>query len=142
MSLAVECAAGREEGPGVGDRVGHAEPVLAPGEVHGLVEVARARRVDRHELELDPLALHVRQPLGLGECLGGELAGQVELATDRREPLLEGAWPLYVPTGCQAVLSSIKGSSRVNESVCGAGRDTRLTVSAASVSTVVATSSS
>jgi hypothetical protein len=47
-----------------------------------------------------------------------------------------------LPTGCQAVLSSISGSIRVSESVCGAGRDTRLTVSAASSSIVAATASS
>jgi len=51
--------------------------------VHRLVEVARAERVDRDELELGPLALDRRQPLGLGERVGRELTGQFELAAQR-----------------------------------------------------------
>ena len=78
----------------VGDRVVHAEPVAAAFEVHGLVEVEGARRVDGDEREVRPVGRRPRSgdddALGLGEDLVGERVGavggrQVELAAERFE---------------------------------------------------------
>jgi hypothetical protein len=92
--LAVDGGARRDEGGDVGDRVAHAPAAaVAPLELKGLVEVARAGRVERHEPHVAQVRARApvvaRAALGrgarLGEHLVGEPLGDVELPADLRE---------------------------------------------------------
>ena len=90
VGLGVERAAGRDERRDVGDRVADAVPVAAPLDVQRLVEVARPRRVDGHEGDVDAIARPRRADgAHLRLDLGRERGGDVGLAADRLEPLLE-----------------------------------------------------
>ena len=90
VGLRVERAAGRDERRDVGDRVADAVPVSAPLDVQRLVEVARPRRVDGHEGDVDAIT-RLRRADGarLRLDLGRERGGDVGLAADRLEPLSE-----------------------------------------------------
>ena len=57
LRLEVDRVAGRDERGDVGDRVVHDVPVAVAREVHRLVEVARAGRVDRHERDVGAVQL-------------------------------------------------------------------------------------
>ena len=76
MGVVIERAAGLDEHAGVGDRVAHAVPLLERLDVQRLIEVERARRIDRHERHVDPLALE--------RATGGGLRLGLHL---RRKPL-------------------------------------------------------
>ena len=66
-----------DQGRDVGDRVAHAEAVAPPLHQDGLVEVARARRVDGDQVEVARVAAPVRRrpARGGGERLGLGLGG-------------------------------------------------------------------
>ena len=102
MRLGVDGAAGPDEGRDVGDRVPEPEPAGGTGlEVQRLVEVHRARRVDRHERHVGEIRIgqtwiggrrgglleHVRQER-LGDLqLGAELGEhRAQLVARDREP--------------------------------------------------------
>jgi hypothetical protein len=92
LRLDVEHPARPDERADVGDRVADPVPVAAALDVHRLVEVARPRRVDRHERQVDALpgrllALPRSGRLGLAQRLVGERARHARLAPDRLEPL-------------------------------------------------------
>lgn len=79
--LGVDRAAGADEGGDVGDRVVHPVAAAGPaGQVHGLVEVAGAGRVDGEEREVGRVVL--RQPRRLGGPLGLREHGLRPLGTD------------------------------------------------------------
>ena len=90
MRLGVDGAPGPDERADVGDRIAHPVATVAPLQVHGLVEVGGAGRVDGQERQVGEVvrrevgALHGL--LGLGEHRGRELGGKSELLTDPGEP--------------------------------------------------------
>ena len=67
--LDVEHPAGLDEGGQVGDRVPHPVAAAGPLEVHGLVEVHRAGRVEGEERQVAQVA--VRQPRRADRAVGG-----------------------------------------------------------------------
>jgi hypothetical protein len=98
VDLAVERPAAGHERAEVGDRVGDAVAVAPARDVEGLVEVARARRVDRDERQVDALAGRglggLGRPggggtLGLGLGRGGEGDRHGGLRADLREPVAQ-----------------------------------------------------
>jgi hypothetical protein len=72
----VERASRGDEGRQVGDRVAHAVALAAPLDQERLVEVARARRIDRDELEVAAVAPSGRRP-GRGEGPAGRRPGRL-----------------------------------------------------------------
>ena len=93
VRLEVDRVARRDERREVGDRVGHDVAVAVARDVHGLVEVPRRRRVDRHEGQVGPV--EVRHPRGSGCRRGrrhhvlGELGRDLELLLDARDAVPE-----------------------------------------------------
>ena len=78
----------------VGDGVADAVPVAVPLEVHRLVEVHRAGRVDGEERQRRLVALRQvrrrgRDLLGLGERVGGVVEREAELGAHRGEPVAQ-----------------------------------------------------
>lgn len=83
VGLGVRCAAGADEGADVGDGVEHAEAVRAPFQVHRLVEVRGAGRVDGEERQVRGVQVAgdvrgFRRLHCLGEDGGREAGGQAE----------------------------------------------------------------
>ena len=91
VGLAVERAAGRDERAGIGDRVADPVTVAAALDVHRLVEIAGARRVDRHERDVDPLVLRRLRGGRLGQYVVREALGNAGLAQDRVQPFPQRA---------------------------------------------------
>ena len=90
----VEVAAEPDEGRDVRDGVADAVPVTVALEVHRLVEVHRAGRVQRDERQRGLVAVREvgglgRRTNGLGEGVCGVVQGQVELGAHRREPFAQ-----------------------------------------------------
>ena len=142
VRVAVQRPAGRDERARVGDRVGHAVALAAAGDVQRLVEVARARRVDGDERQVDPVALtgaprrttpprarpagtrRARPPrAGARSGRRGRLRGE--------DPTADG-----MPGGLE-LGQRLEAPQRIG---IGRGTRTRLTVSAASSSTTAADS--
>ena len=86
----VEVAAQADEGGDVGDGVPDAVPAAVPLQVHRLVEVHRAGRVEGEEGQVGLVEGRDRglgaDPFGLGERRGGVGAVQPQLGADGREP--------------------------------------------------------
>ena len=80
--LLIDGALGDDEPRDIRDRIVHRVAAFALREVQGLIEIHRAWRVDRDELEIAQVAFGRRRSgcrgLGLGEYLGRELRGQFE----------------------------------------------------------------
>ena len=91
LRLRVDGAARADERRDVGDRVAHPVAAVAPLEVHGLVEVHRARRVDGEERQVGDVVRAKRRAAaaaacGLGLHVGGKLSGSSQLGPDLGEP--------------------------------------------------------
>ena len=80
--LEVDRTIGADESRDIRDRIVHRVAARAPREVQGLIEVHRARRVDREESEVAQVALGRRRSgcrgLRFGEHLDREPGGQFE----------------------------------------------------------------
>jgi hypothetical protein len=100
VRLGVDRTSGPDVRPDVRDRV--AQPVAAgpPLEVHRLVQVLGAGRVDRQEGQVGQVLR--RQPrlagrlLRLGQDVGREVGRQVQLVADPREPRAQRPPPCLV----------------------------------------------
>ena len=86
MRLRVESRPRSHERRNIGDRVVHREPGPVPFQVHGLIEVEAARRVDRQERQRREVLVRKPRRLGrllrLGEDVRGEGARHVQLGAE------------------------------------------------------------
>ena len=91
VRLEVDRVAGSNECGHVGDRVRDAVPVPVARDVQGLVQIARALRIDGDQLDVGPVQVGQPRPggslLGRGQDVGGEGVGHLQAGPDGRQSL-------------------------------------------------------
>ena len=76
----------RDEGGHIGDRVGDDEAVVGPPDVQRLIEITRAGRIDRDQLQVGPIMINESRPgrgaVGRGQHIRRELRGNGQALAD------------------------------------------------------------
>ena len=125
VRLHVERVARRDEGRHVGDRVVHDVAVAVALDVHRLVEVHRARRVDGHERDVG--AVEVGQPRAAAAARAAAASTSVRELRRHVELVLDAAMPSRSasPSACSTFTTRL--GTRIHPSVRSVRVSTRVT---------------